>query len=56
MTPEEKYNKMNYEVEIKRLEKKINDLDQAIAIIIIIAASLAFYLLVSTFGGRSYIN
>lgn len=56
MNPDKKYSKMDYEVEIKRLEKRINDLDQKIAIIIIIAASLGFYLLVSTFGGRSYIN
>lgn len=54
MNPDKKYSKMNYEVEIKRLEKRIDDLDKNLtgAFIIIIWAVACFVL--GSLGGRSY--
>jgi hypothetical protein len=45
---EEKYTKMDYEVEIKRLETKLNEIEQYLSILIIAAISFGSYQLVTS--------
>jgi len=54
MNPDKKYSKMDYEVEIKRLEKRLNDLEQTLTTGFIFSLSIIAYFVVSSLGGRSY--
>lgn len=54
MNPDKKYSKMDYEVEIKRLEKRIDILDKTLAMVIIVGSSILAYFVISSYGGHSY--
>lgn len=43
MKPEEKYSKMDYEIEIKRLEKRLNEVEKYLGYLITAAISFGSY-------------
>jgi hypothetical protein len=43
MNPDKKYSKMDYEVEIKRLEKQLNEIEQYLGYLIAAAISFGSY-------------